>query len=177
MTPSAYELAYALLEPAFSCIENDILYFSPQLDRLPWPSVGPSKAPPRPPEGPVKAASRACPSSVQAPSRVCRRPVGLDVGHMDLGRPDADDTVGGFRNHLGCVRGPLYMEGYRAGLCRYPSCLGSIMPSAMERVVTYFNLADHAKLKEYAQRKKVSLYSLAKRAISEYVERHPSGKA
>ncbi len=47
------------------------------------------------------------------------------------------------------------------------------MPEHMERVVTYFNNADYAKLKEYAKRKKLSLYSLAKRAIQEYVERHP----
>lgn len=47
------------------------------------------------------------------------------------------------------------------------------MPSPMERVVTYFNNADYRKLQEYAKRKKLSLYALAKRAITEYVEKHP----
>jgi len=49
---------------------------------------------------------------------------------------------------------------------------GTLSPS-MERVVTYFNKKEAAKLREYAKRKKISMYALAKRAIFEYVEMHP----
>lgn len=47
------------------------------------------------------------------------------------------------------------------------------MTDSMERVVTYFNKQETAKLREYAKRKNISMYALAKRAIFEYVERHP----
>lgn len=47
------------------------------------------------------------------------------------------------------------------------------MPARMERVVTYFNKVEIAKLREYAKRKKMSLYKLTKTAIREYVDRHP----
>lgn len=43
----------------------------------------------------------------------------------------------------------------------------------MQRVVTLFNKTEFARLQEYAKRKKTSLYALAKKAIREYVEKHP----
>jgi hypothetical protein len=43
----------------------------------------------------------------------------------------------------------------------------------MRRVLTYFNLKDFAKLEAYVAKHKISLYALAKKAIKEFVERHP----
>ncbi len=47
------------------------------------------------------------------------------------------------------------------------------MPGPMERVLTYFNKAQYEALSKYAKKHGLSLYALAKRAILEYVEKHP----
>lgn len=43
----------------------------------------------------------------------------------------------------------------------------------VQRIATIFNDEQFRKLKEYGRRHKLSMYSLAKLAILEYVEKHP----
>lgn len=47
------------------------------------------------------------------------------------------------------------------------------MPLRMRRVATLFNNEEFERLAKYAKRKGLSLYALVKRAVREYVERHP----
>jgi hypothetical protein len=41
------------------------------------------------------------------------------------------------------------------------------------RIVTVFGKKEFATIRSYCTRKRLSLYSLAKAAIREYIERHP----
>jgi hypothetical protein len=45
--------------------------------------------------------------------------------------------------------------------------------SPVQRISTIFSDEDFSKLKTYAKRKGLSMYALAKKAILEFVERHP----
>ncbi len=47
------------------------------------------------------------------------------------------------------------------------------MPGTVKQVVTSFNEKELAKITAYAKKKGLSLYGLLKRAVREYVERHP----
>ncbi len=44
---------------------------------------------------------------------------------------------------------------------------------AVQRISTIFDDKTFERIKEYARKKKLSMYALAKKAILEYVERHP----
>ncbi len=43
----------------------------------------------------------------------------------------------------------------------------------MRRIMTVFGEAEYAKIAEYLKKKKLSAYALAKKAIREFMERHP----
>ncbi len=43
----------------------------------------------------------------------------------------------------------------------------------VQRIATIFDDETFKKIKAYAERRKTSLYTLAKRAILEYLEKHP----
>ena len=43
----------------------------------------------------------------------------------------------------------------------------------VQRIATIFDDETFKKIKAYAERKKLSMYALAKRAILEFLERHP----
>ena len=42
------------------------------------------------------------------------------------------------------------------------------------RVTAMFNMQEYNSLVQYAKKKRISMYDLAKRAIREYVKSHPS---
>jgi len=44
---------------------------------------------------------------------------------------------------------------------------------SLDRIVTVFGKKEFATIRLYCKRKRLSLYSLAKAAIREYVQRHP----
>ncbi len=46
-------------------------------------------------------------------------------------------------------------------------------PHRMRRIMTVFGEAEYAKIADYLKRKKLSAYGLAKKAIREFMERHP----
>ncbi len=56
---------------------------------------------------------------------------------------------------------------------------GTLMPQepipgpGMKRVATVLNNPEYASVKAYAKRKGLSIYALVKKALREYVERHP----
>lgn len=43
----------------------------------------------------------------------------------------------------------------------------------MQRISTIFDDKTFEKIREYARRKKLSMYALAKKAILEFMDRHP----
>ena len=43
----------------------------------------------------------------------------------------------------------------------------------VQRIATIFSDEQFQRIKEYAKRKKLSMYALAKKAILEFLERHP----
>lgn len=48
-----------------------------------------------------------------------------------------------------------------------------VAPAGMRKVVTVLNNAEYASLKEYAERKELSIYGILKTALREYLKRHP----
>jgi hypothetical protein len=53
-----------------------------------------------------------------------------------------------------------------------PSTSGRPSGLSLQRVVTVFGNHEFAAIRAYCKRKRISLYSLAKTAIREYVKRH-----
>ena len=61
--------------------------------------------------------------------------------------------------------------------CHIDSCTQNVSPRpgrcSVYRIVTVFGKKEFSTIRLYCKRKRLSLYSLAKAAIREYVQRHP----